>query len=138
MQIRPFKESDTDLVSALWQEVFPDEPAHNAPHLVIKQKVAHQPELFFVSEEDGKITGTILSGYDGHRGWFYAVTVSPRHRRQGLGTTLIRHAEQALTALGCTKINLQVRSTNASVIAFYKELGYEVEERISMGKRFSK
>jgi ribosomal protein S18 acetylase RimI-like enzyme len=28
-----------------------------------------------------------------------------------------------------------VRATNAAVIAFYERLGYEVEERVSMGKR---
>lgn len=135
MKIRTFRESDTAAVSALWREVFPDDPPHNAPELVIQQKLQCQPELFFVSEQDGEITGTVLSGYDGHRGWLYSVAVSPKRRRQGLGTRLIRHAENALDGLGCTKINLQVRSTNAAVVAFYQELGYEVEERISMGKR---
>jgi hypothetical protein len=33
------------------------------------------------------------------------------------------------------KINLQVRATNAGVVAFYEQLGYAVEERVSMGKR---
>ena len=136
MQIRPFKEADIEAVSTLWQEVFPDDPPHNAPAIVIKQKLQCQPELFFVGELDGSIVGTVLTGYDGHRGWLYSVAVSPKQRRQGLGTKLIRHAEKELTAIGCTKINLQVRSTNAAVVAFYKELGYEIEERISMGKRF--
>jgi hypothetical protein len=137
MQIRSFKETDTAAVSALWQEIFPDDPPHDAPAIVIKQKLECQPELFFVGEFDGAIVGTVLSGYDGHRGWLYSVAVSPKLRRQGLGTKLIRHAEHALNAIGCTKINLQVRSTNAAVVAFYKELGYHVEERISMGKRFA-
>lgn len=135
MQIRPFKECDTGAVSALWQEIFPEDPPHNAPPIVIKQKLQCQPELFFVGEVNGEIVGTILSGYDGHRGWLYSVAVSPKMRRNGLGTKLIRHAENALVLLGCTKINLQVRATNAMVAAFYKELGYEIEERISMGKR---
>lgn len=136
MQIRPFKEADTEAVSTLWQEVFPDDPPHNAPAVVIKQKLQCQPELFFVGELEGSIVGTVLTGYDGHRGWLYSVAVSPKQRRQGLGTKLIRHAEKELIAIGCTKINLQVRSTNAAVVVFYKELGYEIEERISMGKRF--
>ena len=137
IQIRPFKEIDTSGVSALWQEIFPDDPPNNAPAIVIRQKLQCQPELFFVGEAGGEIVGTVLSGYDGHRGWLYSVAVSPKQRRQGLGTRLIRHAEHALTSIGCTKINLQVRSTNAAVAAFYMELGYEVEERISMGKRFA-
>ena len=118
-------------------EIFPDDPPHNAPAIVIKQKLQCQPELFFIGELDGAIVGTVLSGYDGHRGWLYSVAVSPKQRRHGLGTKLIRHAEKELNAIGCAKINLQIRSTNAIVAAFYKELGYEIEERISMGKRFA-
>ena len=37
-------------------------------------------------------------------------------------------------ALGCPKVNLQVRSENAAVVTFYKSLGYAIEERVSMGK----
>ena len=59
---------------------------------------------------------------------------SPANRRAGVGTALVRHAEQALSALGCAKLNLQVRATNAAVVAFYERLGYATEERISMGK----
>jgi hypothetical protein len=137
MQIRSFKVDDTEAVSSLWQEIFPDDPPHNAPTIVIKQKLQCQPELFFVGEVDGEIIGTVLSGYDGHRGWLYSVAVSEKLRRQGIATKLIRYAEQALAAKGCTKINLQVRSTNALVAAFYRTLGYETEERISMGKRIA-
>lgn len=137
MQIRPFKISDTAAVTALWEEVFPDDPPHNASALIIGQKMKCQPELLFVGELGGAIVGTVLSGYDGHRGWLYSVAVSPSCRRKGMGTKLIKHAETALNAIGCTKINLQVRSTNAAVVAFYRGLGYEVEERISMGKRFA-
>ena len=46
----------------------------------------------------------------------------------------MRGAEATLRALGCPKINLQVRATNPSVVAFYQTLGYQVEERLSMGR----
>jgi ribosomal protein S18 acetylase RimI-like enzyme len=137
MIIRTFREGDTAGVAALWAEVFPDDPPHNAPALVIPQKLAVQPELFFVADDEGRIAGTVMAGYDGHRGWLYTVAVDPRLRRRGVGTALVRHAEDALTALGCSKINLQVRASNAGVIDFYRTLGYAVEERISMGKRIS-
>ena len=137
MHIRTFEKKDEAAVSALWQQIFPDDPPHNAPAIVIRQKLQCQPELFFVGELDGGIVGTVLSGYDGHRGWLYSVAISPTQRRNGLGTKLIKHAEKALNSVGCTKINLQIRSTNATVVAFYEKLGYEAEERISMGKRFA-
>ncbi len=46
-----------------------------------------------------------------------------------------RRAESALAARGCLKVNLQVRASNAGVVAFYQRQGYAVEERVSMGKR---
>ncbi len=137
MIIRTFREADSAAVAALWAEVFPDDPPHNAPAIVIPKKLAVQPELFFVAEGEGRIAGTVMAGYDGHRGWLYTVAVDPRLRRKGVGTALVRHAEAALLALGCPKVNLQVRASNAAVVAFYRSLGYAVEERISMGKRLS-
>jgi ribosomal protein S18 acetylase RimI-like enzyme len=133
--IRTFGEADSVAVAKLWATVFPDDPPHNAPAIVIPKKLAVQPELFFLAEDDGRIAGTVMAGYDGHRGWLYTVAVDPALRRRGIGTALVRHAEQALQALGCLKINLQVRASNAAVVAFYRTLGYDVEERISMGKR---
>jgi ribosomal protein S18 acetylase RimI-like enzyme len=81
------------------------------------------------------VVGTVLAGYDGHRGWLYSVAVHPAHRRRGLGARLVHHAESVLTGRGCMKINLQIVSTNESVKTFYEALGYSTEPRISMGKR---
>lgn len=78
--------------------------------------------------------GSVMAGYDGHRGWLYRVAVAASHRHRGVGAVLIQEAEKRLWALGCVKINLQMRGTNQSVTAFYQSLGYMVEERISMGK----
>jgi len=50
----------------------------------------------------------------------------------------MNNAEQRLASLGCPKLNLQVRASNHEVVSFYENLGYEVEERISMGKRLEK
>ena len=45
------------------------------------------------------------------------------------------HIEQMLDARGCPKINLQIRSGNAEVVAFYEAIGYSVDPVISLGKR---
>lgn len=84
---------------------------------------------------DGHVTGSVMAGYDGHRGWLYAVAVLKSHQRQGIGRALIQEAERRLAALGCSKINLQIRASNRGVTKFYAGLGYAVEDRVSMGKR---
>ena len=122
-------------VVALWQEAFGYDTAHNLPTLAIDKKLAVNDGLFFVATDKKTVVGTILAGYDGHRGWLYSVAVHSEYRRQGLGASLVRYAEQALTALGCMKINLQITGGNDAVVGFYEALGYGVEPRISMGKR---
>lgn len=122
-------------VVALWQEAFGYDTAHNLPTLVIDKKLAVNDGLFFVATDKKAVVGTILAGYDGHRGWLYSVAVHADYRRHGLGSSLVRHAEQALTALGCMKVNLQITSGNDGVAGFYEALGYGVEPRISMGKK---
>src|SRR4051794_8823130 len=124
-------------VVALWQTVFGYEAPHNHPDLVIHKKLAVNDELFLVAVADNTVVGTIMAGYDGHRGWISSVAISPQHRRKRIGSRLVSHAERALTDKGCLKINLQIREGNEAVTGFYSSLGYSVEKRISMGKQIS-
>ena len=124
-------------VVALWQQAFGYDTAHNVPSLAIDKKLAVNDGLFFVATDKKAVIGTILAGYDGHRGWLYSVAVHADYRRHGLGSSLVRHAEQALIGLGCMKINLQINSSNEAVVGFYEALGYGVEPRISMGKKIA-
>ena len=122
-------------VIGLWKTVFDYNDPHNRPEVSIDKKLAANDGLFFVDLDGDRIVGTIMGGYDGHRGWIYSVAVAPTHRRLGLGRQLLAHAEKALVALGAVKINLQIMEGNESVVAFYAAAGFKVERRISMGKR---
>jgi ribosomal protein S18 acetylase RimI-like enzyme len=132
MDIRKFQEKDRLSLISLWQRVFPDDPSHNEPSKVISAKLAVD-DLIFVAEQNDQIVGACMAGYDGHRGWLYAVAVSPDFRRSGIGSLLVNAAIQQLKILGCIKVNLQIRSTNTSVAAFYESLGFATEDRLSMG-----
>ena len=134
MEIRSFEESDEPAVAALWGAAFGYQVAHNAPDAVVRKKLAAAEGLFFVAVADGRVAGTAMGGYDGHRGWLYTVAVDPRLRRRGVGTALVRRVEAELASRGCANVNLQVRADNAAVVAFYERLGYRVEPRVSMGK----
>lgn len=135
MRIRTYQPADREMVVTLWETVFPNSMGHNDPNTSIERKVLADDGLFFVAFNDNSVIGTVLAGYDGHRGWLYSLAVAPTHRRNGVGTQLVRHAERVLETLGCPKLNLQVRSDNREVVAFYESLGFDSEERISMGKR---
>lgn len=116
----------------LWENEFPDGPPHNKPSIVIDSKL-EVDDLIFVADNNGVIIGSCMAGYDGHRGWLYSVAVLSSEKRQGLGTKLVEFAMSYLKSIGCVKINLQIRSTNTQVAAFYESLGFSVEDRLSMG-----
>jgi ribosomal protein S18 acetylase RimI-like enzyme len=117
-QIAPYCSERFEGVKSLWQEAFPDDPPWNAAEIAIPAKLAVQPDLFFVALDGDQVVGSIMAGYDGHRGWLYALAVLNSHRRRGVGAALVRGAEDSLRSAGCDKINLQVRSTNAAVVEF--------------------
>jgi ribosomal protein S18 acetylase RimI-like enzyme len=132
--IRSFREEDRLQLAQLWSAVFPDDPPRNAPDRMIDGALGVRPESLVVAELDGAVVGAVIAGFDGVRGWIYHLAVAPGHRRCGIATRLMRGAEASLRARGCSKINLQVRATNESVVAFYRALGYQGEERLSMGR----
>lgn len=121
--IRNFKDSDKTDVINIWNLCGLIVPGNN-PETDIELKMKFQPELFFVAESDGKIIGTVMTGYDGHRGWLNYLGVHPDHRKSGCGRLLIDYSIKKLKDLGCPKLNLQVRNSNISVIDFYKKLGF--------------
>ena len=104
-EFRHLEIADTDAVVTLLQKVLPDDQPHNEP-----------------------------AGFDGHRGWLYQLAVDPTRRRSGLATGLVRYATECLRALGCKKLNLQVRERNVEAESFYESLGFIKEPRTSMGK----
>lgn len=134
MHIRPFQPSDEAAVVDLWQRCELTRP-WNDPHRDIQRKLGVQPELFLVGESDGRLVASVMAGFDGHRGWVNYLAVCPTQRRRGLGRQLMAAVEQRLEALGCPKLNLQVREGNQAVLAFYERLGYRVEPLLSLGKR---
>lgn len=132
MNIRKFQSADRNSLIQLWDTVFPDDPPHNAPAIVIDAKLAVD-DLIFLAHHNGTLVGACMAGYDGHRGWLYAVAVLAGQRRTGTGAALVKHTMQALKEMGCIKVNLQIRSTNSQVAAFYESLGFAKEDRLSMG-----
>lgn len=133
--VRAYQSEDKSAVVELWEICFPDDPPWNSPPDVIRRKLTVQPELLMVCLIEGRLVGTVLAGFDGFRGWVNKVAAHPEYQRKGIASRLMTEAEYALAAMGCPKLNIQVRAENASVVEFYKNAGYEIEDRISMGKR---
>jgi ribosomal protein S18 acetylase RimI-like enzyme len=134
MQLRPFDPRDERSVIALWQECGITRP-WNDPVKDIARKLTVQPELFLVGESDGVVVATAMFGFDGTRGWVHYLAVAPGRQGESLGRAIMTEGERLLIAMGCPKLNLQVRSGNERVIGFYRALGYAPDETVSLGKR---
>lgn len=135
--IRAFSPADAEAVIALWRECGLVR-AWNYPYKDIARKLSEQPELFLVGcagSQEGVVVASAMVGFDGHRGWLYYLAVAPGLQRQSLGRALMARAEQLLIERGCPKLMLMVRSSNAAVVDFYRELGYGEENVTVMGKR---
>jgi len=132
--IRVFEERDTETVVALWESVGLTRP-WNDPRKDIVRKLTVQPELFLVAEDDDRVVGSVMAGYDGHRGWLYYLASDPGRRGEGIGRGLVAEVEVRLLAMGCPKVQLMVRPDNDSARGFYDALGYEPFDTWSTGKR---
>jgi ribosomal protein S18 acetylase RimI-like enzyme len=131
--IRTYRDQDFAAVEAIWNALFPAAAPYHEPAASVRAMVAHAPDLFFVAELEGVVVGTVLAGWDGHRGWIYSLGVRPDLQRGGIGSALLCHAVEALRARGCPKVNLQVRGDNSAVVGFYQRQGWRVEDRVSLG-----
>ncbi len=134
MHIRPFQAVDEQEVITLWQACGLTRPWNN-PYQDIARKLTVQPELFLVGELDGALVATVMAGFEGHRGWVNYLAVAPELRGRGYGRALMALVEEKLFAMGCPKLNLQIRSTNTAVLDFYSRLGYANDDVVSLGKR---
>lgn len=134
MQIRQYKPSDESSLIALWHACGLVR-SWNDPRKDIRRKLTVQPELFLVGTIGEKIVASVMAGYDGHRGWVNYLAVDPASRKSGHGRALMEKVEHELKAMGCPKLNLQVRTSNHEVLAFYRRLGYLQDDAVSLGKR---
>ena len=132
--IRPYRNEDEQEVIDLWFACRLVVPANN-PKRDIERKLLVNPDLFLVGCLHKQVVATCMAGYEGHRGWINYLAVSPDHRRQGFATMMMHEATKRLKSIGCPKINIQIRTTNKTVIAFYKSIGFINDDVLSMGKR---
>jgi len=136
MEVRRFIDADTPSVLALWQAADLIHPNNNAQR-DIRRKMDDSPWGFLVVADDEVVIGSVMVGYDGHRGWINYLACHPNHRRRGVATTLMAEARRILLERGCPKINLQVRAGNESAVRFYESLGYSDDVVTSLGLRLT-
>ena len=134
--LRQYRQADREALVSLWITCALTRP-WNDPDRDIDRKLAWDAPNLLVLEEDGELIGSVMIGYEGHRGWVNYLAVHPDHQRRGLGQVLMEEAERRLRELGCVKVNLQIRTSNEATAEFYRRIGYVVDDVVSMGRRLA-
>jgi ribosomal protein S18 acetylase RimI-like enzyme len=125
---------DAGAVIALWEACGLTRP-WNDPARDFALAIDSPASTVLVAREGDVLAGSVMTGFDGHRGWVYYLAVASDARRRGLGRALMAAAEAWLKARGAPKIQLMVREGNEA-IGFYEALGLERQQVATLGRFF--
>ena len=127
-------EQDAGAVTALWARCGLTRPWNDPTTNFARALDGAASAVLVVRGEAGGVAGSVMVGFDGHRGWVYYLAVDPGHRRGGLGRALMGAAEAWLRARDCPKIQLMVRDDNVEALGFYAALGLEPQKVVTLGR----
>ncbi|MBQ8922005.1 MAG: 1-(5-phosphoribosyl)-5-[Oscillospiraceae bacterium] len=131
MQIRPMQIADYDALFALWTACGNGLNNLDDSREGIARYLERNPSTSFVAVENGVIAGAILCGHDGRRGYIQHMSVSPEHRRRGIGTKLLARALEALKAEHINKAALVAFKQNEIGNAFWERMGFSLREDLN-------
>jgi ribosomal protein S18 acetylase RimI-like enzyme len=125
MSAEELTDADANDVVTLWRDAGLTRP-WNDPVEDYRRALAGPSSTVLGVKEEGELVAAAMVGYDGHRGWVYYLAVRTTQHRRGIGTTLMRAAEEWLRVHGAVKVQLMVRRGNDTARSFYDRIGYEV------------
>jgi ribosomal-protein-alanine N-acetyltransferase len=123
--LRDFQPEDFDLIWRMDQECFPSGIAYSKPELRAYVRNRGAFTLLAAAAEDGRIQGFIVA-QGGAIGHIITIDVVAPARRSGVGSLLLRSAEERLKAEGSRAVGLETAVDNTTALSFYKRHGYSV------------
>jgi ribosomal protein S18 acetylase RimI-like enzyme len=133
MRIGPATVDDRDPVVALWHAAGLTRP-WNDPAADFDRALANPTSAILVARDGQMLVGSVMVGFDGHRGWAYYLASDPRRLRCGIGRALMAAAESWLQTHGCQRVRLMVRGDNLDARGFYNAIGYGDQDVVTMGR----
>lgn len=133
LDIREIADGEEREVATLWERCGVTRPGDDPPTDIAFARSSGNATIL-VARLDGDLAGSAMVGHDGHHGTVYFVSVDPDRRGTGLGRAVMAATEEWLRARGVLKLNLLVRAGQEDVIAFYRSIGYAIEQHVNMTK----
>ena len=132
VQIRPMTLVDYESVRRLWESCDGVGLSDADQPQALKAYLTRNPGMSFVALDNESIVGAVLCGHDGRRGYLNHLAVSANHRARGIGRLLVGHCLEALQFAGITKCHLFIFSDNQTGRTFWRQLGWELREDLSV------
>ena len=147
--IREYQPEDFEALWRLDQECFPPDISYSQPELraymrrrgsftlvatgqargtasgVANDDPSEVATNIETGDDEWKIAGFLVA-HGGSTGHIITIDVAASARRSGVGSQLLRNAEDRLRAAGSRAVGLETAVDNLSALAFYKRHGYTV------------
>jgi ribosomal-protein-alanine acetyltransferase len=123
--IRPVTANDVQNLVDLERECFTTE-AYTERQM--RNLLEFSNAIAFLAKIDADIAGFVISlveDFEGAKlGHIVTIDVAVKHRRKGIGLTLLKAAEDALSQREVRSVYLEVRAENTSALQLYRKQGY--------------
>ena len=133
--IKPMTLADYDEVLPLWENSEGVGLSESDTRPEIGKFLKRNRGLSFVARTGAELVGAILCGHDGRRACLYHLAVAPSHRRNGLGTKLVRRCLAELKKAGISRCNVYFYVKNAQGEGFWRKLGWKKRSDLTMAQR---
>jgi ribosomal protein S18 acetylase RimI-like enzyme len=126
VHIREYRTEDYESVLELWAGAgLPFKPEGRDRRDSIDTQVRRPNMIFLVAESERTLVGTVIATHEGRKGWINRLAVDPGFRRRGIGSRLVREAEDRLKGLGMDVLACLIEGGNDASVRTFETLGYE-------------
>jgi len=80
--------------------------------------------ILTAEDGDGRLIGCVYTEIRGTRGYVGMLTVDPAHQGRGLGTRIMKAAEEHLRSHGCVAVDIIVLSLRTELPPIYRHYGF--------------
>jgi len=129
MNVRLAGLDDTPGVLAVWGEA--RSAAAVTPDNAAAVALAVEKRALLIAEQDGRIVGALVAGWDGWRGNMYRLAVLTEYRRRGIARALVDAGHEHLREQGARRVTALVGVGEDEAEALWQAAGYTLDTEIS-------
>ena len=131
MKIQTFSMVFYDEVIQLWRNAGLGVSSSDSKGEVEKMLIRN-PDLFLIGTLKDKVVAVVMGAFDGRRGYVHHLAVDPAYQKKGNGKEIMNALSEKSRQKGIHKIHLFIESRNKEVVDFYRNLGWEIREDLTM------